>query len=97
MKAFVKVAIVHYWLVGMRGGERVVEVLSDLYPEADGEEGLFDMRILAAIERSLDTGETVTLEPASRSRRVEPDQALKLKPAKEPGEDEMISIIPQSA
>ena len=55
------------------------------------------MRILAAIERSLDTGETVTLEPASRSRRVEPDQALKLKPAKEPGEDEMISIIPQSA
>jgi glycosyltransferase involved in cell wall biosynthesis len=31
----VKVAIVHYWLVGMRGGERVVEVLSDLYPDAD--------------------------------------------------------------
>ena len=30
-----KVAIVHYWLVGMRGGEKVVEVLSDLYPEAD--------------------------------------------------------------
>ncbi|MGI4777619.1 MAG: glycosyltransferase [Janthinobacterium lividum] len=30
-----KVAIVHYWLVGMRGGERVVEVLCDLYPDAD--------------------------------------------------------------
>lgn len=30
-----KVAIVHYWLVGMRGGERVVEALLDLYPEAD--------------------------------------------------------------
>lgn len=30
-----KVAIVHYWLVGMRGGEKVVEVLSDLYPDAD--------------------------------------------------------------
>lgn len=30
-----KVAIVHYWLVGMRGGEKVVEVLCDLYPEAD--------------------------------------------------------------
>jgi len=29
-----KVAIVHYWLVGMRGGERVVEALLDLYPEA---------------------------------------------------------------
>ena len=30
-----KVAIVHYWLVGMRGGERVVEALLDLYPQAD--------------------------------------------------------------
>jgi glycosyltransferase involved in cell wall biosynthesis len=30
-----KVAIVHYWLVGMRGGEKVVEALCDLYPEAD--------------------------------------------------------------
>jgi len=30
-----KVAIVHYWLVGMRGGERVVEQLLDLFPEAD--------------------------------------------------------------
>lgn len=29
-----KVAIVHYWLVGMRGGEKVLEALSDLYPEA---------------------------------------------------------------
>ncbi|MEP9356969.1 glycosyltransferase [Xanthobacter sp. KR7-65] len=30
-----KVALVHYWLVGMRGGEKVLEVLSDLYPDAD--------------------------------------------------------------
>jgi len=30
-----KVAIVHYWLVNMRGGERVVEALCELYPEAD--------------------------------------------------------------
>ena len=30
-----KVAIVHYWLVGMRGGERVLEELLRLYPEAD--------------------------------------------------------------
>ena len=30
-----KVAIVHYWLVGMRGGERVVEALCELYPQAD--------------------------------------------------------------
>jgi len=30
-----KVAIIHYWLVGMRGGEQVLEALLDLYPEAD--------------------------------------------------------------
>lgn len=30
-----KTAIVHYWLVGMRGGEKVVEALCDLYPDAD--------------------------------------------------------------
>lgn len=72
-------------------------ILNDVHPEADGDEGLRDMRVLAAIERSLNTGETVTLEPLARTRHVQPDQALTLKPAKEPGEDEMISIIPQSA
>lgn len=30
-----KVAIVHYWLVGMRGGERVVEQLCAMFPQAD--------------------------------------------------------------
>jgi glycosyltransferase involved in cell wall biosynthesis len=30
-----KVAIIHYWLVGMRGGEKVVEALGELYPQAD--------------------------------------------------------------
>ena len=30
-----KVAIVHYWLVTMRGGEKVVEELCKIYPEAD--------------------------------------------------------------
>ena len=30
-----KVAIVHYWLVGMRGGEKVLEALCELYPDAD--------------------------------------------------------------
>ena len=30
-----KVAIVHYWLVTMRGGEKVLEELCKLYPEAD--------------------------------------------------------------
>ena len=30
-----RVAIIHYWLVGMRGGEKVVEELCKLYPQAD--------------------------------------------------------------
>jgi hypothetical protein len=30
-----KVAIVHYWLVTMRGGEKVVEELCNIFPEAD--------------------------------------------------------------
>jgi glycosyltransferase involved in cell wall biosynthesis len=30
-----RVAIVHYWLVGMRGGERVLEALCRLFPHAD--------------------------------------------------------------
>ena len=30
-----KVAIIHYWFVTMRGGEKVIEALLDLYPEAD--------------------------------------------------------------
>src|SRR5450755_1193692 len=31
----VKVAIIHYWLVGMRGGEKVIEALCEMYPQAD--------------------------------------------------------------
>ncbi|WP_422785813.1 glycosyltransferase [Rhizorhabdus argentea] len=30
-----RVAIIHYWLVGMRGGERVLERLLRLFPQAD--------------------------------------------------------------
>lgn len=30
-----RVAIVHYWLLSMRGGEKVVEALCELFPDAD--------------------------------------------------------------
>ena len=30
-----KVALVHYWLVTMRGGEKVLEALGEVYPQAD--------------------------------------------------------------
>ena len=30
-----RTAIVHYWLLNMRGGEKVVEALCELLPKAD--------------------------------------------------------------
>jgi glycosyltransferase involved in cell wall biosynthesis len=30
-----RVAIIHYWFVGMRGGEKVVEALCEIFPQAD--------------------------------------------------------------
>ena len=30
-----KVALVHDWLTGMRGGEKVLEVFCELFPQAD--------------------------------------------------------------
>jgi glycosyltransferase involved in cell wall biosynthesis len=35
MESLLKVALVHYWLVGMRGGEKVLEAFCDLFPDAD--------------------------------------------------------------
>ena len=35
MEYFMRVAIIHYWLVGMRGGEKVLEALCKMYPCAD--------------------------------------------------------------
>jgi glycosyltransferase involved in cell wall biosynthesis len=37
-----KIAIVHYWLVDRRGGERVVEALCELYPQADLFTNIYD-------------------------------------------------------
>ena len=42
-----RVAIVHYWLVNMRGGERVLEQLCDIYPEADIFTHVVDHRVLS--------------------------------------------------
>jgi glycosyltransferase involved in cell wall biosynthesis len=50
-----RIAIVHYWLLNMRGGEKVVEALCRLFPEAD----LFTLFY-----------EPARVSPAIRSRRV---------------------------
>jgi len=30
-----KVAIIHYWLINMRGGAKVIEAILDIFPDAD--------------------------------------------------------------
>jgi glycosyltransferase involved in cell wall biosynthesis len=46
-----KVAIVHYWLVNMRGGEKVVEALLEIFPEADIYTHVYDPKAVSAIIR----------------------------------------------
>jgi len=43
-----KIAIVHYWLVAMRGGEKVLESLCRLYPEADIFTHVYDPAAISA-------------------------------------------------
>ncbi len=47
-----RVAIVHYWLVGMRGGERVLERLLKLYPGADIFTHVYDPAAVSELIRS---------------------------------------------
>lgn len=53
-----KVAIVHYWLVGMRGGEKVVEALLDLFPTATIITHVYDPDSVSARIRSANIRET---------------------------------------
>ncbi|WP_110685027.1 Gfo/Idh/MocA family protein [Salinicola aestuarinus] len=72
-------------------------ILNDRQPEPDGEEGLMDVRVLAAIEQALDTGRTIELEPRSRDRYVTSEQTQTLTPAAMPSEDQLVGVITQSA
>lgn len=47
-----RVAVIHYWLVGMRGGERVLERLLRLYPGADIFTHVYDPSAVSAFIRS---------------------------------------------
>jgi glycosyltransferase involved in cell wall biosynthesis len=47
-----RVAIVHYWLVAMRGGERVLERLIRLFPEADIYTHVYDPGAVSELIRS---------------------------------------------
>jgi predicted dehydrogenase len=59
-------------------------ILHDIDPEPDAEEGLADVRVLEAIQRSLATGQVQTLAPFARSKRIDPDQVVRLGALKPP-------------
>lgn len=65
-------------------------------PEPSGEEGLLDVRVLAAVEESLRTGAPVDLEPYERARRLDGGQERTVPAADEPGDDELISVTTQN-
>lgn len=49
--AALRVAIVHYWLVTHRGGERVVEALAEMFPQADIFTLVYDKRSTSEVIR----------------------------------------------
>jgi predicted dehydrogenase len=53
-------------------------ILNDTAPEPDGEEGWRDVRVLAAIEQALITGQAQRLEPLPSRAGIQPDQARSL-------------------
>jgi predicted dehydrogenase len=59
-------------------------ILTGRTPEADGEEGLLDVRVIAAIEQALQTGQPQILEPYHRGKRPIASQVEALSPHNEP-------------
>jgi predicted dehydrogenase len=59
-------------------------ILNNKHPEADGEEGLLDIRVIAAAERSLQSGRPEPLAPYTRKRRPTESQTEELHKVKEP-------------
>jgi glycosyltransferase involved in cell wall biosynthesis len=47
-----KVAIIHYWLINMRGGEKVLEALLELFPEADIFTHVYDPKAVSPLINS---------------------------------------------
>lgn len=53
-------------------------IMQGIAPEADGNEGLADMRVLLAIDQAARTGETVHLDPHAFGRGITPDMLRQL-------------------
>src|ERR1700752_4845642 len=65
----VRVAIIHYWLLGMRGGEKVVERLCRLLPDADIFTLFYDPERVSPLIRSRPVTSSF-LNPLGRSYRA---------------------------
>ena len=59
-----KVALVHDWLTGMRGGEKCLEVFSELFPTAD----LFTLVHVAGVSPRPSSGTVSSPRCSSTSR-----------------------------
>ena len=53
-------------------------ILHDRDPEPDAEEGRLDVRVIAAIERALETGQPQSLPPYHRAKHPDPTQAIEI-------------------
>lgn len=61
-------------------------VLEGRDPEPSGVEGLADVRVIRALIRSAMEGRAITLPPARRAHRPDPDQEIRLPPVRPPRE-----------
>ncbi len=64
-----KVALVHYWLVSMRGGEKVLEELCEMFPDADIFTHVYDRRVVSPIIRRHSV-KTTLIDKLPFSRRL---------------------------
>ena len=46
-------------------------ILNNTEPEPDGEEGFADVRVLEGVLEALKTGQSVTLKPFTRTKRID--------------------------
>ncbi len=61
-------------------------VLEDREPEPSGREGLADVRVIRALERSLAEGRAIELAPFSKTDRPDPEQEITMRPVRKPRE-----------
>lgn len=64
-------------------------------PEPDGTEGLMDIRVCEAVQRSLETGEVQTLEKIEPTRPITSAQAVSIPAPPKPEVSELVGIEPE--